>query len=360
VELVALVAPSLRGRRRTDPALRRTLWRVSLGLGLALATVQALAVSFGLETMVANASWYDAPPLPEPGWLFRIETTAALVIGTGLLALVALLLDQNRLGRGFALLLLLEAGVQLGWSGGELVHALRVGALTPLAAGLVLAGVAACCWAFSWLFAQRGPVPLPACGLWPLDVGLVVALGPPTLAALGLLIFPAELIADLVPGQRLYLEVVIAGVLLWVIPAATLFHWRRRRALWGPSRRVWMRTLGGSAAFLVALVLIDHVAWNQGAGLAWPGVLVVLSAYALAADWWTEIDAWRRSPGGRPLQILEQHQDPVDALAALAALRAADPDGHYAVTGLRFRALTWFFAPYVPLLVLGAPPDPSR
>ena len=45
----------------------------------------------------------------------------------------------------------------------------------------------------------------------------------------------------------------------------------------------------------------------------------------------------------------------MDALEALAARRAADPDGYYVLTGLRFRSLTWFFAPFVSLLVLGVP-----
>lgn len=357
VEVVALIVPRLRARRRTDGVLRRQMWTVSLLVALALACVQAWGFAFGLENLAWNVSpWggYSDPAVLAPGWLFRLETMAMMVIGTGLLGLVALMLERNGLGRGFALLLLLEAVTEIGWAGESLVHSLRVGALTPLGGIVLLAAVAGALAALRWFFRPGRSLPLPVSGLWPLEVGLLIAMGPSLLDTFGV---PGltDLSMDLVPGGQLYLEMVMAGVLLWLIPAATLFHWRRRKELWGPQRKQWLRALGGSAAFLIALVLLDHLIWGQGGGLAWPGALGLLSLYVLGADWWEEVVAWRRSPAEAPLRLIEQHQDPVDALEALAARRAADPDGYYVLTGLRFRSLTWFFAPFVSLLVLGVP-----
>ncbi len=354
VELVALAVPSLRGRRRTDGVLRRTLWRASLVLALALAAVQAYGVAWGLENLAWDRSWggHGGSFLLAEGWLFRLETVAMLVIGTGLLGLVAMLLERVGVGRGFALLLLLEAVTELGWSGEALVRSLRIGALTPLGGIVIVAATAGALVSLRWFFRPGRELPLPVCGLWPLDVGLVVALMPSYLDMFGVAL-PSDLLVDLAPGSPLYLEILMTAVLLWVIPAATIFHWRRRAELWGPRRKQWLRALGGSAAFLIALILLDHLAWDQSVGLAWPGTLVLLSLYVLGMDWWDELTAWRRAPAEAPLRLLEQHQDPVDALEALEARRRADPDGYYVLTGLRYRSVTWFFAPFVPLLVLG-------
>ena len=233
-----------------------------------------------------------------------------------------------------------------------LVRSLRIGALTPLGGIVIVAATAGALVSLRWFFRPGRELPLPVCGLWPLDVGLVVALMPSYLDMFGVAL-PSDLLVDLAPGSPLYLEILMTAVLLWVIPAATIFHWRRRAELWGPRRKQWLRALGGSAAFLIALILLDHLAWDQSVGLAWPGTLVLLSLYVLGMDWWDELTAWRRAPAEAPLRLLEQHQDPVDALEALEARRRADPDGYYVLTGLRYRSVTWFFAPFVPLLVLG-------
>ncbi len=67
-----------------------------------------------------------------------------------------------------------------------------------------------------------------------------------------------------------------------------------------------------------------------------------------------EIRGWRSAPEGR-LALLAQHQDPADALEHIARLRQEDPAGHYLLTGLRYRSLSYFFGPMVPLRILGAP-----
>ena len=49
---------------------------------------------------------------------------------------------------------------------------------------------------------------------------------------------------------------------------------------------------------------------------------------------------------------LEAHQDLPDTIEALGA-RAEG--GHVVLQGLRYRSLSYFFGPFVPLVVLGVP-----
>lgn len=57
---------------------------------------------------------------------------------------------------------------------------------------------------------------------------------------------------------------------------------------------------------------------------------------------------------------MEVHQDLSDALASAKVYAANQPDQPVTVTGQRFRSLTYFFAPYVPIVLLGPPDTRAR
>lgn len=102
----------------------------------------------------------------------------------------------------------------------------------------------------------------------------------------------------------------------------------------------------GTSLFALGGHLIDR----RGLGR---GLAVML---ALAADWWTELSARWHTAGGADLKTVEVHQDLSDALAAAKLYGLSSPDRPVVICGLRFRSLTYFFGPQVPLVLLG-PPD---
>lgn len=374
VELGALILPFTRQRRRQDPLLRRKLWLLGAALGVALAWVQGLSLAFALESMGSNYSpdffggyggygGYGPPLVTRAGWLFRLATAGMTAIGVGCLAVVVRWLDRRGLGPGMAALLLADGlvvaghglvrhgrGVTLGES--SLFFAL----LMLLALGGLLVGA----W---WLLGRTGegrdalPACLPTTGLLPYELAFLVLMIPSYAASL--IGGGADKLVDLFhPGGGPWLLVAIPVVLLTAPVAATLYHWRRRQWWSGPQRSRWLALVAASAGLVVVVVVAD--AWSMRAAplLMALGVTGWLALVALAGDAWTEITAWRRL-GCAPSE-LARHQDVADALEQLRDLRAGDPDGTYVLAGLRFRSLTYFFGPYVPLRILGAPSTHSR
>ncbi|MFH1464548.1 MAG: hypothetical protein ABIO70_09180 [Pseudomonadota bacterium] len=362
VELGALALPWTRARRRHDPHLRRVLWWVGAALALPIAWAQGLAVAFTLEQYTWG--WHDYLVI-SPGWFFRLGIATLLALATGGLALLVRWLDRHGLGPGLAALLLLDAagaGVHgLARLGREVVS----GALTPLGAVLTLGAVAAAVAAAAWVLGRRPrwapglPAGLPVTGLLPLELALLVVMIPTSLASMtghG----QSPLLEALGPGRPAGLLLTAAVILLATPLAATLFHWRRRAWWRGPERGAWLGLMAASAGLVLAVAAADFLALRSThavIAVAPLGAISLLAGVALALDAWDEIGIRRRAAGAAP-RLLREDQDLADALEALDTLRREDPRGHYVLCGRRFRSLTYFFGPYVPLRILGVPAEP--
>jgi len=358
VELAALIRPRWRARRRDDLAFRHRLTQVGLGLGLAWSLARGYLTAWQLEQLTWTLRFHNpsAPDLvADPGQLFRLGTALVLTAGACVWALGAWLVDRFGLGRGFAVVLLVDLLSGLPWGVWGAQRAVRQELLAPLALAALVAALGGLLWAFGRLWRQGErlgaglPARLPTCGTLPLEVALVLALAPSVLATFfegDWLTRFSQLVA---PGSGTYLASIAGLVALLAVPASAWFHWRHRRA-WrqGAQRRAWLRARAWSSAFLVGLALCD-LAVQRGLGLAaelfWPGALGLLVVWALGADWWEELRALARA-GAPGLQPVAMFQDVTDALRARAAAGA-----DAVLTGLRYRSLAFFFAPFAPLIL---------
>lgn len=358
VELVALALPPTRARRRTDLALRKVLWLVAAALALPIAWVQGLGVALSLEQM--TWSWHDYLVV-SPGWAFRLGTASLLALATAGLTLLARGLDRHGLGPGLAALLLLDVAVAGGAALWRLGQGALLGDVSPAGVVVGLGAPALFAAAIAWVVGRRPrwardlPVGLPVTGMLPLEVALLVLMVPGSLATLmGFSEAIPPWLDPIRPASLLPVGLVVLGVSPL---AATLFHWRRRAWWRGPERRAWLGLMVVSAALLIAVVLANLLAIRLLPWLTALGALTLVAGTALALDLWDEITVWRRAAGSAP-RLFRNDQDLADALEALEALRRADPAGHYVLCGRRFRSLTYFFGPWVPLRLLGVPGEP--
>lgn len=366
VELGALALPHTRRRRRTDPTLRVKLWLLAALLGVGIAWLQGLSMALTLEAMNGPMGWGAFPEalVPNPGWAFRLSTAALIAAGTGAMAVVARWLDRHGLGPGMAALLLLDALLLAGkglWQHGQEIH---LGAVVPLVGVLVLLALGACLWGVHWLLGRQVrlaggmPVVLPTSGLEPIQLPAAI-LG----LAWGLASFGGDaasrILDDLLPGRPLWYALSIATVVVAVPLTSTLYYWRRRGWWTGPERPRWLAMQALTVAALLAFVLFEGLLASQLLLMAGGGLLSWIVLVALLGDLRSEIRAWRVAPGGE-LQVLAEHQDVADALEELDRRQRQDPDGHYALAGLRYRSTCYFFGPFVPLRILGRPSTHSK
>jgi hypothetical protein len=359
VELGALILPFTRERRRQDPRLRRRLWWIAAIAAVGFAAFQGLSLAFTLENaahgggMTSLYGGWGPDLVPRPGWMFRLATAGMCAIGTVLIAALVRGLDHRGFGPGMAALLLADSLALLPQ---DLIHQGRrvvIGEINLLHVLLTLLLIGALVVGASRILGQRSagvgglPAVLPPCGLMPYEWAITLLILPSTIAAFGA---PGagRLMDLLLPGGWLWIAVAIPVVLLGTPLASTLFYWRRR-LWWTDERRgVWLWTVVTGAFLMLVLVLVDAIllrSMPMGAGaLAW--IVIV----ALLGDAWDELRAWR-AQGAEPRE-LARHQDVADALEELDGLRAAHPDARFVLAGLRYRSLTYFFGPWVPLRIL--------
>jgi hypothetical protein len=366
VELIALAVPVLRRRRLTDPGLRRRLWIAAVAVGFAWSFLRGLGAAYWMESAVfydqglgASASWAAIGP----GWAFRALHALLLTAGTGIYFLAAWLIDRFGIGRGLAVAILVEilAGVPAMLM--DAAGAFETGQASLLGLAVQAGAIAALALGIRWFFrlgdrlAEGRPFTVPACGTFPLEGALLVSALPAVLASFfygDWLIAAANALA---PGGTGHLALSLALVAALTFPAAAMFHWRRRATLAsGSSRGPWLLARLYSAAFLAGLVITWHLALSwlpAGGAISIPDAATVLLAVALAWDWLHEVEAHRGAPGA--LVVTGEFHDVGDALEALRGQRLRLPGATAALTGLRFRSLTYLFGPYAPMRLLAGP-----
>ncbi len=362
VELGALILPFTRHRRRRDPILRRRLWMIAAVMALGLAWLQGLSLAWVLENMNyghgggpmgAYGGW-GPEIVARPGWAFRLATAGMCVVGTGLIAVLVRWLDRRGLGPGMAALLLAETGALLARGMVQQGRMVALGESNLFFTLLLLLALSALAVGTVWLLGRRLegaaglPAALPTCGLMPYEWALTLLLLPATFASFGL---PgAEQLMDwFLPGRGPWIAVAIPVALLGAPLASTLFYWRRRQWWTDHHRPAWLRAVAASAGAMLVVVLAD-ASLLHAMPMAGAGVLGWIALVALLGDAWDELLAWHRR-GGEPREI-SRHQDVADALEELDALQGAQPDARFVLTGLRYRSLTYFFGPWVPLRIL--------
>jgi len=332
-----------------------------------LAFVQGLGTALSLENMGYSygASGYGPPMVPNLGWGFRLSCAILLTAGSAVFAAFAFAVDKIGLGRGFAVAIVASMLMSLPGEAAATIHDMNIGVISPFmiilvaACGLgILLGLG---WLWRWGQARIAPLPLrlPTCGLFPLNLALFLSALPSILAGFFWTSWIEFLNQELIPGSNAYLALELCLVALFVAPVSILFHFRRRKFLRSPAHaRIWRKAQVFSGLFLVGVVLLDQLIARQApqALSLWPGTLTLVALYALGGDWLAELGARRQTE----LKVLETHQDLSDALASLAVYRQMQPELTFVLTGERYRALTYIFAPYAPLTLLGPPEAKPR
>ncbi len=371
VELFALVVPALRRRRLGDPKLRAGLTRAALITGALVALLQGISQAMWMEGVGYQFGGGYGPSLVvDYGWAFRLETGLLMLTGTALFAAGAWAIDRFGLGRGYAVLLLAGVAFELPAALSKVWRVVASGTLTVFAVGLAAVVLVAAVLGLLLFFRQtdrkvgRAPIRLPVCGTFPLELAVLIGTLPATLSMFIDWVWLEWLAMRLVPGSLEWFGLQVGMVALVAVPISTLFYWRRRRLLADPDhRRFWWTARLASIGLLLGMATADTL-FSTGGPVSlyvlWPGALTVVIVVALAVDLWTEVRARWAAPGGVDLEAVEIHQDLSDALASARVYAATQPDQPVTVTGLRFRSLAYFFAPYAPIVLLGPPGTKPR
>jgi hypothetical protein len=328
VELAAALVPSWRPLRHGGPAGRGRLLVATTWLAFAFVSFQALnmAVYLRKTDVLERSSGFSA-----------LLVVLTLVGGTFALVALAPLLDRVALGGGYSLLV---TGLQ------------AASALPPLLALstrprslVILVAVAA----GSVLFLRWRPVgalPLPVCGLVPLQWGggLVAAglslagsgIGPRWVRWLGEQPAPAALALALA---------VTAGL---AVGLGFLFNLPSKVAAFGADARPRVeRAVVFSTGFVLAVALVSGLIWEEVTVADTLSLIPLIAAVALVLDVIDEAQAVRRH--GTLVAVWPEHR----LYAVGSALEALERQG---IPGLarsaHQRALWHFFAPYIPVQIL--------
>lgn len=359
VELFALCVPPFRRRRHNDPAFRRKLVLASAITAFCLCLAQGFTNALLLESMSYSQQMFLPKLVPNPGWAFRLSHTLMVTCGTFILLGVAFFVSRAGVGNGFAVLILFGLICELPRDMSHLTSLYKIGELAPIQLFTLFLGTAVL-FVSAWLFLSRKaarsvggiPLRLPTCGLLPVEISAAVVLLAAQLGCFFDLPWMRFLQERLHPGSRDMVYANLGLIALFTPIASVLFYWRRRKELrkdenrkqW---RRAWITSGICLAAFLVGWHLLGELA-----GRLWrfmPTLLTISFVTVILMDLASEIRARKSAFGGCDLVPLAFHQDMVDSLEDQAQ-RAGE---HTVVRGLFYRSLTYFFAPFVPLVLLG-------
>ena len=344
VEWAALLVPPWRALRRGTPAQRQSLERAALIGTFLVAIAQSWFGAVSVTTLRGTA------PLFPDTTLARLVITVSLVAGTGVVLVLASVIDRFGLGRGFSILLvtpIVVTAVRLA----KVVPLLPSGDLVWLAAEVaaVVAAARFVLTAHRRAATTSARLRLPTSGLVPLSV-----------ATAGLALVSKYLIT--VPDSG---TVVHAGISTLVIIAVAVVVTR----LYFPTaklRDVWRRADPSLAtddfALTLRAALIKTVVFLLVVGIGFSLLahslhlaavidpLLVVATTAVVLDLVAEARA--RRAHGELVAVWSLHQLALLDAATTALERAAIPVHARAA---HHRALLWFFGPYIPVELMVPP-----
>jgi preprotein translocase subunit SecY len=146
MQLMTAVMPQLEQLRKEGQAGQRVITKYTRYGTVALATFQATMISLGLE---------QQPGLVlDPGLMFRFTTVATLVTGTMFLMWLGEQITERGLGNGISIIIFAGIAAGLPAAIGGSLELVRTGAMHPLAAIGIAAGVVVVTWFVC--FVERG------------------------------------------------------------------------------------------------------------------------------------------------------------------------------------------------------------
>ena len=130
MQLLTIVLPTLEAMKKDGQAGQRKITQYTRYATLVLATFQALGIAIALEA--------QAGLVIDPGFTFRMNTVITLVTGTMFLMWLGEQITERGLGNGISILIF--AGIAAGLPGsiGGLLELVRTGAMSILAAILIV------------------------------------------------------------------------------------------------------------------------------------------------------------------------------------------------------------------------------
>ena len=334
VELVALCVPRWRSLRIGGPSGRGHLLQASRRLALALALVQALGIVLYLDKLNLLQS---RVPLP------RLLVILTLIGGTCALVALAELLDRVAFGGGYSVLFAafsLPAVVALGQT---LSHARSSQTTSAWGALLLTCGGTAFFLRWRPLDAEgrRSMVPLPACGLLPIN--MTAAIVRALVAALALGLKRPDFTSD--PYFTLALT---AGLAMGL---GFLFNRPSKVAAFdtGASGRVLQATAlsTGYVLALTALALFVARQFEGKPAFGAIGLVPLVLLVAVALDVIAEAGALRRH--GELVGVWPEHR----LYAVDSARRALDGAGIPSLARSAHQRVLWqFFGPLIPVQIM--------
>lgn len=361
VEIFALVVPCFRRRRHGDGKFRSNLNVSALILGFVLAFVQGIGVATYLESL--NGLDGIGALVPEPGIWFRVKSSALFAFGSSMLVAVAALVSKKGVGNGFAVLIFAkilkeffervsEHVVAYGQYSGAQWEVL----IGPLAA---LGTIVVCSFAIDRLgkFFVNGkgmPVLVPTSGVYPLYF-LSYAM-----ASVGfIMMFSGEITwlqgAQETIGTQPLLRFFIGlfGIVILCPIYSLFFYWGHKEKFKKSERKAeWRKVNIVSVLFLccfwVLIFVLPFVI--ESVGVFFQDAVYMLLAAALSLDLFKEIQARGAISDGEDLVPLESHQDVVSVIERANVIGEKQ---QVFIQGLHFRSMTYFFAPYVPMRIIG-------
>jgi len=146
MQLMTAVSPTLEQLRKEGPAGQRQITKYTRYGTVVLATFQATMISLGLEQ--------QQNLVIDPGLLFRFTTVMTLVTGTMFLMWLGEQITERGLGNGISILIFAGIAAGLPHAIGGTLELVRTGAMNPLTALVIAAGIAAITWFVC--FVERG------------------------------------------------------------------------------------------------------------------------------------------------------------------------------------------------------------
>jgi preprotein translocase subunit SecY len=236
MQLMTAVSPTLESLRKEGQSGQRQITKYTRYGTVVLATFQATMISIGLEQ--------QANLVIEPGLMFRFTTVVTLVTGTMFIMWLGEQITERGIGNGISIIIFAGIAAGLPAAIGGTLELVRTGAMSPLTALVIVAGVVVITWFVC--FVERGqrkvlvnyakrqvgnrmnPYSAPASHL-PFKLNMAGVI--PPIFASSIILFPAtaaswfttgegmawlkDIASTLVPGQPIYVLLYAAAIVFF-------------------------------------------------------------------------------------------------------------------------------------------------